>query len=419
MLDTPERDETQQFLAAVRAWISEHLPTVTTFGTLLRALPGVDPIHVVAALAEIAATSEPGGQRAQRLGDEAATLPATVAFTAERPVPHPLEFYWAYTTGTVESIIERLRTFTSPGDTVAYLGTPNVYSAALSSLPDRDNVLFDRSVPRTERLRKLPGGRVLQVDLLASPLPRLSAQAAVLDPPWYPDLMRGFLWAAGNLTASGGIALAAFPPPGTRPGVEAEKRRILEWAAYGGLRSVEYEPGWLRYRSAPFELASHRAAGLGGVPLDWRSGDLATLRLDGLFSQPRPQMSHSAHREVWLPFSINEIPIWIRHRRHSSEVADRQLLEEVIEGGTLTSVSSRDPVRHRIDIWTSLSRVWSSASPRIIEALCRGLAEGTDPDITVQQELRRPLSRTESDRLSAAVEVLSEVVKSERRQHGL
>src|SRR3954468_2379662 len=91
--------------------------------------------------------------------------------------------------------------------------------------------------------------------------------------------MRGFLWAAASMVRTGGQLWASFPPAGTRYAVEAETTQALEAAEQYGLELVERRENKIPYASSPFDLASHRAARLGGIPLDWHTGELIPLRV--------------------------------------------------------------------------------------------------------------------------------------------
>ncbi len=204
---------------------------------------------------------------------------------------------------------------------------------------------------------------------------------------------------------------------GTRPRAVAEVSDVLRWAADHGLVVLRQHPAAIRYLSPPFELASHRAAGLGGIPIDWRSGDLVSFRRreEMAADRPAPPDGHGA----WLPFIINEIPIWIRDRTDGIERINAPLLEPIIAGDVLRSVSSRDPVREQIDVWTSLNRVWASPYPVVVESICRALAEHADPLQAVEADLGRAILAAEREYVRRAVDDLTEIVARERREHQL
>ena len=205
-------DAPAEFAKTVESWVGAALESASDFGALLGLLPGVDPVVAVEALDALACGTGVIAQSARAMRRQIAAVPPAARPTSERPIPHPLEFYWAHDRPSVEALVARLAVETGPGDDIAHLGTPNIFASALESLADRRNVLFDRSVPRTQVLGDIGHADVRQVDLLASPLPALRARAAILDPPWYPPLMRGFLWAAACVTRPGAIVLASLPP---------------------------------------------------------------------------------------------------------------------------------------------------------------------------------------------------------------
>jgi hypothetical protein len=410
-------DEDAVFLEQVESWIETRLAERPhTFGSLVAALPGVDPILVATALRRLSARGDRSGRIAGSLLDEADRAPSTTLVTRERPLPHPLDFYWAHTERSIEVLVAELAAHTRPDSTIAYLGTPNIVRVAAEHLPDRTHVLLDRSVPRTEALSD-GAGRVIRLDLLRDELPELDADAAVLDPPWYPDHMCGFLWAAADMLRESGQLWVSFPPAGTRYAVEAETQQVLNAAAEYGLELIERRAGAVRYVSSPFELASHRAARLGGIPLDWRTGELVRLRLARGPTTGRPPAPND--EAVWFPFIIDDIPVYVRERDADADRIDDTLLRSIVPGDVLTTVSRRDPGRAEVDVWTSLNRIWASSNPLVLQAICRALAEHSDPVAAVRADLSRELELQDAERVRATADYLSAIVKREREEHGL
>ena len=248
--------EQATFLDRVGAWIEVQLAERRhSFGSLVAALPGVDPTVVAAALRRLADHGHNSGSTAASLLAAAERAPATAIATRERPLPHPLDFYWAHTDDSIEAIVGELAGGPKQGATIAYLGTPNIFRAGAKSMGDHVHVLLDRSVPRTAALGN-GAGRVVRLDLLRDQLPELNADAAVLDPPWYPDHMRGFLWAAASMVREGGQVWVSFPPAGTRYAVGQETAQVLKAAAGYGLAAGA---PWDRWR--PGSRPSRRGAG--------------------------------------------------------------------------------------------------------------------------------------------------------------
>jgi hypothetical protein len=407
-----------RFAAAVEVWAAQALSACgPDFGAVVRDLPGVDPYTARMALCRLTtadAFSAETRERARAALDVCASAPPTERPTQERPVPHPLEFYWR-NDATSLALFTELAASHGPGACVAYLGMPNAFASAARYLPDQRRVLLDRSRGRAEALADL--GEAVHIDLLRDDLPSLQADAVVTDPPWYPDHIRSFLWAAARLLRVGAAVYASFPPDGTRPTVEQERKEVLTWARAVGLELVERRPCAVRYVSSPFELESHRAAGLGGVPLDWRCGDLLVFRRIAAAPAPRPPLPRS--EEPWSSNTIAGVPIWVRAREDELFPLGERLLTPLVRGDVLQTVSRRDPLRARVDVWTSRNRVYATSHPVVMETICRALAEGQDVVRATEEQIARALGRGEREAVTDVGSYLRAVVTAERSAHGL
>src|SRR5262249_31078091 len=119
---------------------------------------------------------------------------------------------------------------------------------------------------------------MLGVDLRAVSRLRLSAAAAIVDPPWYADETQLFLRVAAEVCRLGARVLLCQPTTGTRPGVAAERVALLAAMPDLCVALTEVKSGAVRYVTPHFETLSLRAA-MGDVPVprSWRRGDLLIL----------------------------------------------------------------------------------------------------------------------------------------------
>jgi hypothetical protein len=412
-------DEQSGFLSRIEGWVTDALDAAPnlSFGALVAGLPGVTPGVAVDVLRQMAAGKGPYARKAKDLIEGCAETEPTTAVTAYRPIPHPLDYFWAYSPESIERLSAILLARTSPGDEIVYLGTPNAFNAAAAVMADRSHVLLDRREVGGDSQQD-GNRRFARVDLLADDVPRLGADAAILDPPWYPDDMCGFLWAAAAAAEPGAQIWMSSPPVGTRPKAEREISEVIEWAARAGLELVERLDGVIRYLSPPFELSSHRAAHLGGVPLDWRTGDLLQFRVLSPLACARPPTA--AGDVSWRRFVIDEIPIWVKIRPDASAAIGNQLLRGIASEDVLQTVSRRDPTRKEVDLWTSLNRVWASSHPAALAEVCGCLEAGDgQPDAAVATRLERDLSVGEREHVRRLAEDLKKTVSREREEHGM
>lgn len=411
-----EIDNDTRYRLQIAKWIESTLAVaVPSFGDLVTALPGVDPRMVLVVLREMSR----GGAlstAATQLLDEAHGSAAPLPITVERPLPHPLDFYWAFTEDTIGFLVSELASAVAESTVIAHVGTPNVFAAALKSMPRHLHVLIDLVDRHQEHVR--PGNaHTLRLDLLRDELPRLGASVALTDPPWYPAHMRGFLWAAATMVTAGSEVWMSAPPAGTRPGVEEQVVDLLSWAEERGMTVVGRVEMALRYRSPPYELAAQRASGIGAAPASWRASDLIRFRIAGapLGERPRTPIDD----DQWLRFIIDEVPISIRQRPSPCTHVPEPLLVNIVVGDVLDSVSRRDPRRASVDVWTSMNRVWRSPCPAMVSAICGAVEIGSDTLPRVESLLGRKLNDSETNTVAATTTRIKGIVRHERREHGL
>jgi hypothetical protein len=415
-------DLEEQFAADIELWTRQALAEgAGSYTQLLGALPGVDPV-LLAPVLEALCGHRAVGDVARRLAAESRVSSHEPLTATERPVPHPLEYYWANDRASLDFLANELGDTTQPGDRVVYLGAPNIWRHGAVRLPDRRHVLLDRSRRRTDALAGSVSGDVaiICMDVLADELPDVSARVVVMDPPWYTEHLKSFLWAGAALAVDGGALLSSYPPLGTRPGMSAERAQFLSWANGAGLRLVRDEPGVLRYVSPAFERSAYAAAGLPGVPSVWRCGDLLTFATNSP-TVPRPGVSN---REEWSQYSIREIPICVRHHPSPRDGVPRvsaspPLLESLVDGDVLPSVSRRDPLRAAVSVWSSRNRVFGTGNQPAVHAICAALENGQDPVSALSAQTGRPVAPIEAENVRSVAERLLRLVNLEREEHML
>ena len=356
--------------------------------TFLGELQGADPVTAMAAL--VRHRDGPHAHVVRALRAEAAiTVPVG---RSELPIAHPLDYAWLFAPATQADLIARITVATSPGDLVMYLGCPTLHERAVNQLADRRHLLFDRDERRVMIANARVPGSARRVDLLRDPITQADASLVVADPPWYPAAAGAFISAAAMLMRPAATLLLAFADRFTRPGAPEDLAQILRLALQNGLEPTAVEPGGCRYLMPPYERAALTAAGLPGIPEDWRRGALITMRRDGSRCSDR----RTTEESCWRALEIDQIPLRVRGE---APAFGRGMLTPLLDGEILPSVSRRDPRRAQAALWTSRNRIYASADP---PALARALADtaalGAHPALAAQ---------------------LADVVEIERHEHGL
>ena len=211
------------------------------------------------------------------------------------PPPHPLDFEWRYTPDSSQDLLTLATDLTPPDGDVLLFGTPGLALEALSfPASQRMSFLAEDNVV-TERLTLLnrAAGSPLSIDLNSGTIPQATADAVLLDPPWYMDFIRPMLEAAVAACRLGGIVLISLPPRGTRPSADADQAATIRFAGRLGLDLLDRRSLAVGYDTPFFATNALAAAGV-HASAGWRRGDLVLLRKmrgDGVHSvasQPRP-----------------------------------------------------------------------------------------------------------------------------------
>jgi hypothetical protein len=394
----------------VRAAIREQAPD--SFDELVLHLPGVYPTDALLAVDRLGQKGEVDAVTLARLRRRGAIGQAASSPSNPLPVPHPLDFDWRFSASAVERLVSECEARAS-GTRSVLLGAPSVFWA----LRERGVVpalLLDAN-PCVIGVLAGTGDDLHDArlcDLRCDLLPNEDSAVVVVDPPWYREHERLFLWAAARLCRAGGAVLVSMPAEGTRPGVRAEREATFRFARQLGFEVERMEPGALGYVSPPFERNSLAAVGLGGMPAEWRRGDLVVLRLREHTDAARPVCAVETR---WPEVTIGAVRVRIRATgAETPQAALDPRLREVVPGDVLDTVSRRDPRREAVPMWTSGNRVFAARSPRALVELVRSLAGGCDAEASIAAVAGRRLTTTERRNIRCAVAQVSAVIDAER-----
>ncbi|MHB2029695.1 MAG: hypothetical protein ACYCPT_12885 [Acidimicrobiales bacterium] len=363
----------QSVLAAVRSGI-------TTFTSLLRYLPSVYPTEVLASLARLGQTNAIDPVIVKSAYRQSSTRPVEPPTGwSPLPLPHPLDFEWRFTPDTSRDLLDAACALTRPNGQMLLFGTPGLAVEALSlpmsrrlSFLGEDNVVTRRIIALNRVI-----GSPLSVAFCGTGFPRESADAILLDPPWYIDFIRPMLAAAAGACRHDGVVLVSLPPVGTRPSALADQDKVLRFAAKLGLDVVEERRLAIAYETPFFETNALAAAGVFS-PSPWRRGDLITFRRSRkLVCAANPT---SEQRREWIETAVGRMRLFIKpDYRPASGLSG---LIPMVSGDILPSVSRRDPRRRNAQVWTSGNRVFRTDNAELVLAAaiaCR--KEEIGPDI--------------------------------------
>jgi hypothetical protein len=412
------KTETQIFEDSVDDWVLEALARgVRAFDQLVTSLPGVYPSVALKSLQRLVSAKKiptrvlanalkPTKQRLQ--------LPNYSCHQISLPIPHPLDYDWRFSDAAARRLLNECAKATNYNDTIVLLGTPSLLRMGIEESCSRHLVLLEASQTITDNLAQtVPKTQVIRCDVMREPLPNLTAAAVVLDPPWYPEHIQSFLWTACQLCQIGGYILISIPPVGTRPGIEGEWAKILDWAQQIGLTLVKLEQSALSYVTPPFELNVLKAEGLNVVSREWRRGDLAVFSRSYQTKIPRPTVL--SLEDKWTEEVLLSTRIRIR-QPNILGFADPSLIS-LVPGDVLQSVSRRDSRRQLADVWTSGNRIFACQGRGVLLQILRALSEGRSPYEAVAVSLKRPLNFNETELVSRAANQIINIVSNEQKEN--
>jgi len=204
--------------------------------------------------------------------------------------------------------------------------------------------------------------------------------------------------------------LLCFPPEGTRPGVKEEWSQAREWAEALGLDLVGVDGLVLPYVTPLFERNALAAEGITNYPLEWRRADLATFVARRPSTIARPSNPRLGCR--WGECVLDGVRI--RVKRANERRFRAPVLQEIVPGAVLPSVSRRDERRDRIDVWSCGNRVYACAGRGVLLTVLGAMERRTDPVRAASEGTGRSLRPQEISLVREAMEQIHRLVSVEK-----
>jgi hypothetical protein len=418
-----DRDSTfaEQFLSEVVRRLAA-VPGLRGSEILIK-LRGLDPMYLGPVLAHLA------GDHACHDVDDTVSKRAKAALAALRhfdigmpadtdaplPTPHPLDFDWRFDTETRRRLTRTV--LHAEPQTVLLLGCPTLAVDLLHTTTSAVVLVDDNpaltNLEAASRHRPTASFSQVRADLHESPTVTfgIDADLVVADPPFYSDVITGFLAAAAFGSRVGAQLLIVLPSPFTRPGAAADVDAVLRQTRKAGYKLTDLAGSAVSYVRPPFEAAAHVAAGLPGAQPNWRTADLATFTLETRTAPPLPVTPSQRHE--WTEVIVCGARWRVRVTPKPALVAHplTELLHPIVEGNRLDTVSRRDSRRLAANVFTDGNCVFRTDDPATLLALLRALRDGRPGADAVSGWLGRRLSRTERNAVVAGAATIRQAAQ--------
>lgn len=322
------------------------------------------------------------------------------------PTPHIVDSTWWFADSALTRLARMIAESTRSDDVVLLLGTPTLYFWAKDLFPDRNLILVDKTATSSEG-----GTRRADVRNNSWSVPR-TPTLVVADPPWYQEDLIEFLAVASRQVVVGGRVVMSFPGSLTRPGIDRDRAALLTLAHSMGLRLEQHLISEIRYVSPAFEWNAYRAAGVSGVPFDWRSGDLLVFAKaeEGTRTVTYP----SSRSEPWSNYAVGLMRFMLLGSGEMGPVAPT--LQAIVSGDVLPTVSRRDRRLSEVRLWTSGNRVFGCQGAGELAVVLAALAERKDPLSGVRSKGGSALDLSHRSAVEKVANRLHEIAAHEERE---
>lgn len=366
------------FIHQIDEWVEAATKDFPTSNDLFLRLPGIWPAEVLASVARLDIADRVPKKYFRHLESSLNAdgwyVPNLGSEGNFHILEHPLDFEWRFAQAGRSALFAELKSFPLEAPAkVLCLGCPTLFATGKTICPHYDFVLWDKNASLLGQMSESES--ISQIDSCLS-ISGLEAAAAVVDPPWYNDFYRSFIWAALRNVRVGGYIVLSFPPEGTRPSAASDFHEIIRWIEVAGAKLVSRQRGTVPYQSPLFEINALKSAGLTSVPFDWRRGDLVTLQKVRAVSMTKP--ISPAFQTEWEEHRVGSVRVRINHRETISVSAT---LNAVAATDVLPSVSTRFPRRSDANVVTSGNRFFRVDSPGRIAEFCGSLSGALPIDL--------------------------------------
>lgn len=334
-------------------------------------------------------------------------------YKTQLPLPHPLDFEWRFSDTASEYLLNKCEELTGSIDNLIMLGTPSLlrYSNERRKLNYKTYFMGDYTAV-TAGLEKFCIENINRCNVFYEPQTIIVGSHVILDPPWYDEFIRAFMWTAKQSCTLGGYLLVSLPAIGTRPGVIIEWQEIIKWANDLGLVLIGKEDCVLTYSTPFFELNALHAEGIYNVPPTWRKGNLFIFMNMDKCGIEKPIFGKGIK---WVEATIGRVRFKVK-TDNSPEFTDPSL-ETIIDGDVLPSVSRKDERRDQAVVWTSGNRIYQSKGPAILYAILTALENGKSVNCAVASHVKRDLKKSEVDLVSAASQKILQIINIENKEY--
>lgn len=269
------------------------------------------------------------------------------------PIPHILDSDWRFTVESTNVLTQLIKEKTSSKrGNLVMIGTPSLF-LMLNSQPDILNCNTMLIEKNNIKYFKTINSNIITNDVSKVSLENY-ADVIVCDPPWYMDAIKMFIQSAQRMLRKDAILIIVVPPEGVRDGIKEEYQQIINTAETFGFSFCSLLEEIVSYVSPPFEVKALEMRGITNYPIDWRKGSVMIFRKVDIKDVTKI-VSNLTDKTVWQEAIISNV----RFKVKLEILAQDELINHIVTNDIYPTVSMRNDLCKRVNVWTSGNRVYS------------------------------------------------------------
>jgi len=260
------------------------------------------------------------------------------------PEPHPAYSQWRITKDSTKIILSKI--FEKNYKNICFLGCP-ILGIEFSKLKQGKVKILDIDKDVLDYASKFADTTIYNVGKNVPEKIKNKFECVVCDPPWYYDDISLFIKRATDLVKIGGTIYLSLPGILTKPSIPEERLEFQKLLSSLKLIITELQP-IVEYEVPPFEYMAYKDIPVFSGEV-WRKGDWVKIKKCG---NVKTKVPRAKFFQGWTEYSFGKKRIFIKNNKENDEYRKPKLIF-LCQDNILNSVSKRNPLIAKIDIWTS------------------------------------------------------------------
>lgn len=282
------------------------------------------------------------------------------------PIPHMLDSDWRFTKKSANFLFSIIGCERFANDKCLMVGTPSLlHNKDKSNLQNLNIMLVEKNKTSVKHHNKIIK------DILKFKT-KTKYNCIICDPPWYHDTIIKFVKNFNKLIQVEGTLILILPPIGVRSSISKEHENLMQILDKLGFELQKTYLQSVTYTSSPFEVNSILENNIYNFSLDWRTGDVYVFKKKRktkyIIKLPKFIYKKSI---AWQEFQLKNIRIKVRRKKNIYKKLP--VISHVCKNDILESVSMRNPILEKVDIWTSGNRVFECNNTRLVCRILKSL----------------------------------------------